>query len=258
MEFFSSSYWQAGENASALILQQCLCGDTPILFACVCGGQTESEGRACGYFSRRLLEWFRSMRFSRAVGNPDAFLKKQEVKLKRLLQQVDNEVEQAGLALGEVAFDKMESLPKRNAVSLPGRNAGGKPVSLSGILCIGQEFLLFGRGNTGITLLNRCMGNPHVENMPRRDILSLQLGVMEPDVGVLLATKPFTDSIPREALQEGLFVEEVVTERQTEKHLRELGRAGEENGGKNMAAVLFYIRPDKAFLPIPYCSNIIG
>ena len=258
MEFISSSYWQAGENASALILQQCLCGDTPILFACVCGGQTESEGRACGYFSRRLLEWFRSMRFSRAVGNPDAFLKKQEVKLKRLLQQVDNEVEQAGLALGEVAFDKMESLPKRNAVSLPGRNAGGKPVSLSGILCIGQEFLLFGRGNTGIFLINRCMGKPHVENMPQKDMLFLLPGVLETDVGVLLATESFADSIPQEVLREVVFVEEVVTERQTEKHLRELGRAGEETDGKNMAAVLFYARPDKAFLSIPYCSNIIG
>jgi len=116
-------------------------------------------------------------------------------------------------------------------------------VSFAGIFCLGEHFLLFGRGNAGIRLLNHgirktCVGNP----IGCGEELQIKQGVMEPGIGLLLATNSFYRNVEEDAMREGLSVEEVLNGIQTEKHLRELGRAAERAGGGNMAAVLLYAR----------------
>jgi hypothetical protein len=64
---------------------------------------------------------------------------------------------------------------------------------------------------------------------------------MESDIGVLAATGFFCRGLQKLTLDAGLYAGEVLTERQAEGHLRELGEAGERAGGRNMAAVLFYV-----------------
>lgn len=222
MKFISSCYWQQGENDSTLLLQQYLCGRQTVLFACVCAGESTAEGVAGGYLSKQLLDWFRGRRLTWAVRKPELFFKRQAARLEQLLERTDRELAEAGL--------------------LTGRGTSKTAASLAGVLCLGRECLIFGRGNTEVLLLNRCMGRACAERVPKSESLYLKRGVMEQDIGLLLATDSFANRIPKKLLEEGLFVEEVLTERQAEKHLQELGEVGEKENGRNMAAVLLYTR----------------
>jgi len=275
MEFISSYYWQQGENASTLLLQQCQLGKTTVFFACVCEGENAKEGVAGGYLSERLLGWFRGLRFAKAVRRPERFLAKQALRLEELLTETDKELVPCGLRVNSSGFGSMGSLLADSSGfgsgsslsagssgfgsgsslsagsdgfgSMGSLSAGStdleKVAGLAGIFCIGEEFLLFGRGSVGVQLLNRGMVGEGVgTSLEYGKEFWMQQGGMEPGIGLLLATGSFFGNVGEEALQEGLSVVTVLTGTQTEKHLRELGKAGERSGGRNMAAVLFYAR----------------
>lgn len=218
MKLISSYYWQQEKNASALLLLQCRFKKTELLFACVCEG--EEGGQAAEYLSGRLREWFRRLRLSRAAGNPDRFLRRQETALERLIEHTDAELARAAC--------RTESLPQ----TVPG-GAG-----LAGILCVGEACLVFGRGDAEVRLLNRRMGRPCSENaLEWKAGLRTAQGILEPGAALLLATGSFLESVCGEAVQAGLYVEETASEERAETRLRELGKIGEAAGGVNMAAV---------------------
>ncbi len=231
MEYISAYYWQEGENAASLLLKQCRYQDIPLFFACVCPGEDDREQTAGGYLARRLSEWFCGMDFHRAVKEGDLFLRRQAVRLENLVCEADRELSEAGL--NTFADTGREPNPK-----------GGSP-GCGGILCIGQECLLFGRGDVQIRLLNCRMGRPNGEMLlSGGQQLCVRQAVMEADIGVLLAAGAFGEAVRDTTPEEGLSAGEVLTQRQAERHLRELGEAGERAGGRNMAAVLFYLRED--------------
>lgn len=255
MEFLSSCYWQQEENTSALLLQELTCNGTAIFFVCVCAGG-EGQDMAAAYLSGQLREWFRGLALTRAVRNTGRFLKQSAAELEHLVNRTDAELGAAG-----VLREQRES-DGENLVSTPG---------FAGMLGIGQECLLFTRGEAGIYLLNRNMGRPCVEcvsdgtsdgildrisdstsadrmsHEPSHGFLYgtplwMQRAALESGLGLLFATDSFVKNISEEVLREGLSACEVRTERQAEKHLQELGEAAETAGGRNLAAVLVFTK----------------
>ena len=59
----------------------------------------------------------------------------------------------------------------------------------------------------------------------------------------MFATTAFARVQRGEDLRECLYVEELGTEEQLDRRLRELGERGEALGGRDMGAVLFLARP---------------
>ncbi len=229
MDFVSAYYWQQGENISALLLQQCRLRDKTAFFACVWEGRGKRAGMAGRCLAERFLAWFRGFRLSRAVKSPERFLERHAGELEALVREADEDFMKAG------------------AARLAGEGVSGTVAlaSFAGIFCLEEHFILFGRGSAGIRLLNHgigktCVGNP----IGYGEELRIRQGVLEPGIGLLLATDSFYRNVEEDAMREGLSVEEVLNGIQTEKHLRELGRAAEKAGGGNMAAVLLYAREE--------------
>lgn len=236
MKFVSSCYWQQGENASTLLLQQCrLKKDEAVFFASICTGKGEGSGPAANYLSKQLQAWFREIGFARIRGRCGRFWERQAVKLERLVERTDAELAQAGLSKAE----RFAGTGLTGTEAAPERVASGGEIDLGGILCFGEECLIFGRGGVQIRLLNRSMGRPYAGSVPEwGNELCIRQGRMEPGIGLLLATQPFWGSVSGDVVRQGLSVGEILTERQAERHLQELGKIGEAAGGTNMAAVL--------------------
>lgn len=214
MKFLTSYYRQQGESTSVL-LQQCCCAGTEILFACACGGGDKRAGSDAEILTGALLEWFRSRRLDRAVRAPEDFMDRQRKELERVLQRKTM------------------------------LNASG----CAGFFCLGKEFLSFCGGDAAVRAFNRQMGKTQISRLfseletrederGRTEAFRVLRGSIEPEVGVLLATASMLRAVSERALQESLSVGELRTEERMSKHLWELGRAGERAGGRNMAAVL--------------------
>ncbi|MCM1186491.1 MAG: hypothetical protein NC251_01425 [Lachnoclostridium sp.] len=123
---------------------------------------------------------------------------------------------------------------------LSGMNTG---FSCAGILCMGEEFLLFGQGEQRIYLLNRGFQKTHIKRLMgtgdftgQKQTLGMYCGVMEPEVSLLLATEPFYISLTEQMLGDCLGGD-IREERKGAARLRELGQYGEERGGRNLGAV---------------------
>lgn len=217
MRFFSACYWRQERdgNASALLQQQYACQGARIHFSCVCKGQ-EGDGGAGGYMAEQLFRWFRGLSLKRLAGKAGKALESAEAGLRRAILRADGELAHALLA------------------------ASGK-VSLAGIFCVGEEFFLFCRGRQRIYFFNTGLGGAHIRRLGEEGgELFWQRGVLQPDVGLLLAAEPFCEHISERMLREALSVRETVTQEQLGKHLNELGEEARRRGGRDMAAV--YVR----------------
>ena len=215
MEMTAACYWQQGDNASSLLLQQYRCGQLPVQLACVCGGKNEQEGAAGGRLTSRLFEWLRSRSLPYKSAAGEAWLRQQRSALEGLLSEAET----------EPAHDR---------------------TSVAGVLTVGTGSLVFCRGSVSCCLLNRCLGRSSIKEIFPKGTenggLQLELAAHEPHTGLLIMTESFKTGTGTAVLQEALPVKEVTEERQLEKRLRELGRLGEEAGCKNMAAVLCMYR----------------
>lgn len=217
MRFFSACYWRQERdgNASALLQQQYACQGARIHFSCVCKGQ-EGDGGAGGYMAEQLFRWFRGLSLKRLARRTGKALEGAEAGLRRAILRADGELAHALLA------------------------ASGK-VSLAGIFCVGEEFFLFCRGRQRIYFFNTGLGGAHIRRLGEEGgELFWQRGVLQPDVGLLLAAEPFCEHISERMLREALSVRETVTQEQLGKHLNELGEEARRRGGRDMAAV--YVR----------------
>lgn len=216
MELFSTYYWQRGENATSLVLQQVICkeGRVPVLLACVCTENRQEDGMMVkgtgGRFCGRLADWFH------------------EEFLPGCLKGAALDMGTAGLGLRQMAASAVREE----------RTAG---LSVAGILCAGEHFLLFYEGEQRIYLLNtrfsrssaKCLTG-HTET----GILCVQEGIMQQNIALLLATEPFYRVIPEQTWKECLSVHDIREEGRAGKRLAELGEYGERQGGAHMGAVL--------------------
>lgn len=224
MHIFTSHYYQQGRNYSTLLLQQYQYRHMPIGLICLCYGENESQGKAGAYFTSRLLQWFRGQSLGRLVKSPENRLLILQDQLRELVECTDAELKNCSLSSEE------------------------KNMDLVGILCVGEDFLLFFRGHQKIYLLNRCFGHGHIRcfsEETEKDIgcaLVLRQGILQQDVGILLAAESFCGHMTEQELKECLHVETVLSEEQAERHLRELAERGERQAGRNMAAALLLAR----------------
>lgn len=213
MKFYTSCYWQQARNASALLLQQYVCQGTPVHFACVCDGK-EGDARAGGYMTEQLLQWFRKLSLRRLTRKTEKALGEAAAGLERTVLRADDELAEAGIT------------------------EQGQRVSLGGIFCVGESFFLYYRGEQKIYLINTGFGRVHVKRLgTESEAFCVEMGSLQPDIGLIFATTSFWERITEQMIKEALFVREVVTEEQMQKHLNELGEEAQRREGRDMAAL---------------------
>ncbi len=216
MDFFTACYRQQGENTASLLLQQYQYKNMQIVFACICT-ERGNGGRAGEYMTERLLAWFRGINLKR-------LFRKREKKMDLLLEEL-------AAVVGEIDKELED-----------GGMAGEGKTGFAGFLCIEDSYIMLCRGETGICLINTAFGRVCLRRLGGKgggDVLRPGQGSLQPDIGLLLATGSFYEYVTEPMIKEGLFVREISTEKQMEKHLTELGREGERQGGLNLGAILF-------------------
>lgn len=210
---FMTGYYRQKEDSTALLLQQYVCRGVPVCFGCVCGGESLEAGITGGSFTGKLLEEFRKLNLPREVKRQPECLKKME----RQLYQC------------------------RESCAVP------PDFWTAGILCMGEEVLLFYEGAVRIALCNTGFGRPALQEIGRNDRtqeteLQLQRGSMEVGIGILLASESFYEKIPGEDMGSCLWVKDISNPRQAQKRLQELGRQAQRQGGRQMGALFLEVR----------------
>lgn len=232
-----SAYWQSPPNDATLLLQQYQYAHTQLALICLCAGYNESSGKAGAYLTGQLLQWFRRLPWKKLVKDPEYQLFRIASQFNNTIERIDDELISGGLLPTNMQID------------------------LTGILCVGEYFLLFHRGEQKIFMLNRNLTRGYIspfdispesgsfaawEESDRFDsqenTLILQQGMIQRDAGILLATDSLCKHVTLKEMGECLNVTELFTETQADRHLQELGRQGEALGGRNMGAVLLLAR----------------
>lgn len=217
MQYFASYYWQhdAGNTASVL-LQQAYHKKRrmPVLLACV-SSETKLP-RLGNILFGNMADWFYGTGLPLCSRNG----------------------ERGMAAIGD-------SLSESVNRSL-GACAGFAALSWAGILCVGQSFLLFRQGEIKLHLLNIRNQRPycHELSLPESsmDVPNLQTGTIQRGAGILLATEAFHRGMPAKRMEECLNIQELKSSEQTGRRLQELGAWAEQQGNKDMGAVLLVTR----------------
>ncbi len=223
MVYTTSAYWQRGENDSALLLQHTRYARTPFVLACVCAAEGEAQAKAGAYLTKQLLQWFQKLPQKRIAKAPGPRLAGLAPGLSAFFQKTDGEIASCGL--------------------LP----AGDRAQVTGIFCAGPCFLLFHRGSSRIFLMQQNLHGGCVRAIPQKTWgdktagsageVFLRPGVLQEDVGLLIASQSMVDCIGQEKIGECLDVTQMSGKAQTDRHLRELGRLAQNLGGRHMTAV---------------------
>lgn len=224
MQFLAAYYWQqtCNGNASGLLQQQYVCRGVRVHFSCVCGGRS-GDGMAGSYMTEQILCWFRGLSLKRLTRKPEKALGEAQEGLSRTIQRVDRELASAGGVRSGTAGTSL---------------TGAGKTALAGILCVGEEFFCFCRGEQRIYLINTGFGRAHMKRLgTESEELFVQRGILQPDIGLLFAVGSLWKYVTEQMIKEGLSVREVLMEEQVRKHLNELGEEAQRQGGKDMAAV---------------------
>ena len=212
MELMSGFYRQ-NEDSLSLLLQQYVCDGVPVCLGCVCGGEMSDAGIKGGLITGWLLRQFRGLNLCEVIEKPQKFIGRFEREL-------------------NTCWDRHSVLQNFWTV---------------GILCIGYEFLIFYEGAVQLWLCNTYLGRPDLQRIGVDDRtetheLRFHRGIMESDIGILLASESFCRQLSTKELSSCLAVKAIKDSTQTQKRIRELGSLAEKKGGRNMAALLLEIR----------------
>lgn len=214
MDFFTAGCRQREGALPSFLLQQYQCGGTQVVFACLCG--EGNGGRAGTYMTERLLSWFRRINLMALSGAKERGVEGVGRALEGLLADIDEELENGGIVQrGRTGF--------------------------SVLFCVGAFYVLLYRGDGGVRLINRAFGRTcmrALEGEKGKGKLRRIQGVMQPCIGLLLATESFYRFLPESMVKEGLNTEEITRERQLEKRLKELVEEGERRGGRGIGAIM--------------------
>lgn len=226
MDLITSSYFQPTQNHSALLLQHYHYNSSHLCLACICAAETPTQGKSAAYLTEQLLHWFRSLPWRKLTKDPEKHLPSTETQLQKIIARAIEDLISAHL------------LPPETLLPF------------AGILCINEIFLLFCQGTLKIYLLNRSFNRAHIRCISDELFssgekpLSFRQGILQPDIGLLLATETFCRCTAEQDLKDCLHVEEVPDQDRADRHLQELGTCGEARGGRHMAAVL--LRTEKS------------
>lgn len=185
MEYMTAYYRRQEESGCSLLLQQYLCRQTPVCFACLCTAEGEEGGGICRNMAESLFHWSRKVPWHRAAARPVSWLNR----------------------LGEELTDLLEE---------PTPAAACHEIKLTLFLGIEEEILVLG-GGQNLYLLSTSFGRGKAAR------LSGQFrGCLEPGAGLLLATDGFLKNVEGKSLEEALRLQEIKSVEQAERRLREL------------------------------------
>lgn len=185
MDYLTTCYRRQEEGGCSLLLQQYLCRQTPVCFACLCSAAGGEGRKVCRSMAESLLNWSRKAPWHRAAGHPAPWLERFEYELTDLLG-----------SFGSTGDD------------------GERKLTL--FLCIGEEILVLG-GGQNLSLLTTSFGRGKTVELPGQF-----RGCLESGAGLLLATGGFLKNVGEKDLEEALRIREIRTEKQAERHLREI------------------------------------
>lgn len=200
MEYLTTCYRQQGESGCSLLLQQYLCRQMPVCFACLCTEEGEGGRVRCRYAAESLLNWSRKVPWHKAARRPGRWLERLEGELINLTE------EQA-----------------RGAASREERK-------MTLLIGIGEEILVLGSGQN-IILLSTSFGRG--KSVRQQEQFR---GYLEPGAGLLLATDGFLKNIAGESLEEALRIQEIRTEEQADRRLREIAALREPSAPREFAS----------------------
>lgn len=208
MEYFTAHFWcPCEEHAVSLVLQQVYHRERRMPVVLACI-QKNRQGE--NGFSRELVDWFygTGLELCSRYGE------------KRL------EVIESGLYnfLAQASWEEM-----------------------TGILIIGQCFILFRQGMQKCHLLNTRNHNSKCRELAASQVDSkpgMENGILQRGVGILLESDSFYEGVSRSMVEECLNMRELRSQKQVEKRLEELGSVAREKygnarrGGNALCAVL--------------------
>lgn len=227
MHLQTTSYFQPAINHSALLLQHYTIDTIPLCFACICPAEDPVKGRAAAYLTEQLLHWFRNLPWRKFVKDPEKHLLRTETKLQRVMERTMKELTSSNILFPE------------------------EQLSFAGIFCVDEHFLLFCHGTPQIYLLNRNLGRGALQCISDNlassvdESVTFHHGLLQTDIGLLLATDTFCVNVDRQELKDCLYVKEVQTKDRARRHLQELGRRGEVWGNCHMGAILIQTMEDE-------------
>ncbi len=217
MQYATSYYWQPNDtNVTTLVLQQAYHKKKrmPVILACICTEeQAQQNHQRKQRMAKDLADWF----YGRGLPLCS--------KLKR--SKMDEITDSLNICL-------QQSLRKE------------EPNHVAGIFCVGAHFQLFQKGRQNIGILNSLNYHSHYRNLAinqeKKNSLSIQSGVIQKGVGILLASESFCTSCSYQNIEECLNIQQLHSQSRVDKHLQELGTFGEKKGGNNMGAILLVSR----------------
>ena len=224
MKYRTGYYWQTEEVPhTALVLQHLVYRKRkkPLFWGCICTeghcGGTESWRSA--YYVRQLTEWFHRKGRRWCLGEKTGDFDRLRVTLAEAIAGMDAEVAAHDCFLGE---------------------KGQGEVELAGLVCGGECFLLFYRGNIRVYLLNRRLSKGHCMRLQGEKLGTMHVlsGIMQPGIGLLLITEEMAEKCGEERLQECLNISELLQAHRPQRYLEELGREAAKQEGSHMGALL--------------------
>ena len=209
MEYYSAFYWQQEEaDRASLVLKHLVYHEKgmSVILGCICVDESTVDGGMMGetranQWTDRLTEWFYEKGLKLCY-KASGISKELEKALNRLLK----------------------------------KTAGG--LSVTGVICVGNAFVLFGQGIQRIGLLNTGFGRAHCKYVEKEGEAYIVVGSMQKGVGILLATESFYLYLSDEELTECLAVKDLQTAQRVQRHMDELGQEASRQGGQQLGALL--------------------
>lgn len=229
MKYLSTYYRaQGGKVPTSLVLQQMQYEKfaCPMLFGCLCAQDAMAD---------ELLVWIgrkKSDSRQRIVQTLDGWGRELEQLLERWTRILQERDKKLGVEAGSV--DRKADLIGKKAGSTDRKadsiDKNVQPAcDVSGVICIGNEFLMFYHGDARFYIINTRFGKNHVKAVSLAGAQGVIRGSLEKGVGILMPNSNFMSGISERQLQEVLNVQELKVEAQLECRLYELGKLGQKH-----------------------------
>lgn len=132
MEYLTTCYKRQGEGGCSLLLQQYLCRQTPVCFACLCTAEGGDAEMTCRDMAESLLNWSRKVPWHKAAVRPVMWLERLERELTYLPETIESKltlflcIEEEILVLGGGQNLSLlsTSFGRGKAIGLPGQFRG--------------------------------------------------------------------------------------------------------------------------------------
>lgn len=213
MKYLSAYYWQQSSR-STLVLKHLVYhkNQRNVVWGCICSGKDANDQEINRFYMGELIEWFY----------------KEGITL----------CQKHMLTGGELAHSLQRKVHRLDKWLL---KKGNRVPGQAGVVCVQNQFMIWGRGGVRIVLLNTSFGHAHTKLLleeSQSQMPELYTGVLESGVGILVAESCFGKYVTDESLKECLEIKELTSEKRMQKRLKELGEAAHGKEGESGAALM--------------------